>query len=136
MSVAVHRLRGALRAVWAVAMLPPALAHELTHAALAAPVADSAAVTVQVTDWSADCAITWREGAPAAAIWLAYYGPLLLGTAIGIGAVAYIGVTRSVPQNAWDWWVYATLGVWWAQYVQGDELASLWSLRGRTRGDS
>lgn len=114
-----------IRVAGSLVMVPPALAHELTHAILAAPVAERSTVAVNLHDGQAFCDIKWAADAPRWAMLAAIYGPLLLGVALAAGALAYIGVTRTVPQSAWDWWVWATLGFWWYNYVVGEELRGL-----------
>lgn len=110
------RLRGALRVLAAVVTLPPAVLHEATHAVLAAPWARELAVVVEPRTAQAFVGIDWRPNVPAWAVWMAHYGPLLVGSLVGLAGAGWL-LAGHHPGSARSWLLSGLLAVWWVIYT-------------------
>lgn len=110
-----RRVGRVLRVLAAVVTLPPAVLHEATHAVLAAPYARELAVVVEPAGARAMVGIDWREGVPGWAIWLAAYGPTVLGAMVG--GVGAVWLVVGGPASARTWLLSGVLAVWWAIYM-------------------
>lgn len=103
------------RALASIVTLPPAIAHEATHAVAALPWAERVGVVIEPTDLDAAVGVDWREDAPGWASWVVGYAPLVLGLCVGVAALWRI-VTEGVPAGT-DLAYAAILGCWWAIYA-------------------
>lgn len=110
------RLHGLLRALAAVVTLPPAILHEATHAALAAPWAHELSVVVEPASARAAVGIDWRPDVPQWAVVTAHYGPLLVGAAVGLLGTGWL-VAGHQPESARAWLLSGMLAVWWVIYT-------------------
>jgi hypothetical protein len=97
--------------------LPATLAHEVVHAALAAPWAERVGIVIQPRNVDAGCAIDWRDGVPNWAVALAAYGPALVGVVLGIASLGWLALGGSWSSTPRGWLVRALLAVWWVVFT-------------------
>jgi hypothetical protein len=120
-----QRARIALQAATAALTFLPTLLHELTHMLISLPWAERVTISVRVRSADAQAGVDWRKGAdevPGWGIWLAAYGPALIGGLVGIWGVARL-VGGGVPQEPRTLLLSGVLAVWWAVYTlpSGDD---------------
>lgn len=123
------RLRRVAAGLSRAVSLPPALAHELTHLLLSLPWADSAALQFEA-DGGAHLHVDWAEGAPAWGIWLAFRGPLLLGSVAGVAGLWQLA-SGGLPDDPSGTLLAAAVAGWWIIYV----VPSAADRRGQSRSD-
>jgi hypothetical protein len=70
-------------------LLPAEPLHELTHAAFAAPYADT---SVRMRGSSASARLAWREGTPEAWVRVAHLAPTIIGVLLGVCAIPFLPV--------------------------------------------
>jgi len=118
-----------LVAMWGLASLPAALAHELTHALASVPWARQIGVIVEPRSGRAVTRIDWRDGSGQLARTFAALAPMLvglLGAAIFAAVVAANGL--QLPSTASGLAKVSVLAMWWAIYTMpsaGDLSAAL-----------
>lgn len=122
----IQHVRAAARTLWGLATLPPALAHETVHAALARPWTERDAdapdavppssVMVDPVSGRAGAAVEWADDAPPWAIALADLGPLILGATVGISAVLVWLLTGRIISTG-SLWLDTVLTVWWVIFT-------------------
>jgi hypothetical protein len=70
-------------------LLPAEPLHELTHAAFAAPYADT---SFRMRGYAASARLVWREGTPRAWVRVAHLAPTILGVLVGVCAIPFLPV--------------------------------------------
>jgi len=103
----------------ALASLPPALAHELAHALVALPWADSVSVEFD-GEGRASCYVDWAsDDPPAYAALLAAYAPLWIGALLGLAGLGLL-TTGPTPQTLQGWLIVSVFGAYWTVFVAHD----------------
>jgi len=80
-------------------LLPAEPLHELTHAAVAAPYADT---SIKMRGTAASARLAWREGTPRAWVRVAHLAPTILGVLLGVCAVPFLPVIDTTLSTLGD----------------------------------
>ncbi len=108
--------------VMALLSLPATLLHELTHAVVSAPFADTLAVVVEPRGMHASVAVDWRDDAPDWGLVLAHYAPMLAGLfAAAAVSIHWVVSGGRLPQSTVGWAKLAIAAVSWGIYVTPSE---------------
>jgi len=103
----------------ALASLPAALAHELSHALVALPWAEEVSVSFD-GEGGAQCHVVWRDdGPPEYASLMAAYAPLWIGMPVGVLGLWALA-TGSLPQTLQDWLVPSVAAGYWVVFIAHD----------------
>lgn len=116
-----------LQSITNVVVWPSTVAHELTHAAVAYPWADS--IDVRVTRPAGENAvyIDWREGVKRWQVAVASLAPFLMGIVALVGAlVLWVAGGFSLPESGVGLAKLAIVAMWWVLYVipSSDDVAT------------
>ncbi|MWG35902.1 hypothetical protein [Halomarina oriensis] len=105
-----------LRLFSVLVTLPPAMAHEATHALVSKPWARRSRLanplSVQVS-WQ----VWWADDTPAWAVVFAALAPMLVGIAVGIVAFLWVFAVGYVPATAREWLLLSIVATWWGIYA-------------------
>jgi hypothetical protein len=107
-----------LTALWALLTLPATLAHELTHAAVAAPAASRVGITIEPRGFEASALVQWHDEARWWAVIAAGIAPVAAGL-IALAAALWVAITSgwSGPATPVGWAKLAIIAAWWGVYV-------------------
>jgi len=103
----------------ALASLPAALAHELSHALVALPWAEEVSVSFD-GEGAAQCHVVWRDdGPPEYASLMAAYAPLWIGGLLGAAMFGAL-LTGPLPETLVEWLIVSTAGAYWTVFIAHD----------------
>jgi len=113
----------AVRLFATLALLPSKLAEEAVHAVAALPWAARMGILVEPRSGVASVQIEWLDEPPRWGLIMTHLAPAILGSAIGVGVLAWWALEGFVMPATWtDWALLSVVATWWALFtVPGSE---------------